>query len=280
MSYILDALNKSEAQRNGVAEILVAEYSEPLPVTKQVLGARPVIFAAIVVLLLLMLLAVLFLPRSVPSTGVVAMTAENTHALPPPVEAAELVAVATEHRDVIAGDIVRQPVIVAPSGGDKIADSAPLNPPVKNDIDDLYQQRTEALKTDDGIKTSVVVAVTSGRIEKKNKAFSDKELQQMIDQASPAVVVDIDARKNKKPLPPLFSELTWVQKERIPPVEYGAHIYSSRSASGFVILNGSKRFAGDKIGAGLSVEAILVDAVQLNFQGLSFRLPAMTSWNP
>jgi hypothetical protein len=152
------------------------------------------------------------------------------------------------------------------------------------DINKLYQQRTEDLQAlQSPVIKSEAKPTGAAKVDRQTSPktlYSDRQLQDLIDQARPKAVADIDVRKDKTPLPPYINALTWQQQKTIPALEYGAHIYSSRSGSGFVILNGSKRFAGDQVTSNLLIEAILVDAVQLNLEGLRFRLPAMESWSP
>lgn len=70
------------------------------------------------------------------------------------------------------------------------------------------------------------------------------------------------------------------QREKIPSIHYGAHIYASDHRSGFVILNGAKKKAGDQLRNGIYIETVEADWVVLSYQGLVFALPAMKSWNP
>jgi hypothetical protein len=61
-------------------------------------------------------------------------------------------------------------------------------------------------------------------------------------------------------------------------VDYGAHIYATDNNSGFVILDGARRRAGDQLDSGLYIEKIEEESVILSFNGMLFSLPAMKSW--
>lgn len=86
--------------------------------------------------------------------------------------------------------------------------------------------------------------------------------------------------ENNKPLIPSVYNLDPLVKKNIPSVNYGAHIYSANSSSGFVILNGVKRIPGDQLNNGIFIESIADDYVVLSFNGVVFSLPAMKSWSP
>ncbi|MGH1440640.1 MAG: general secretion pathway protein GspB [Cellvibrionaceae bacterium] len=78
-------------------------------------------------------------------------------------------------------------------------------------------------------------------------------------------------------IPSIYQLDAYVRKD-IPSVDYGAHIYATDNNSGFVILDGARRRAGDKLDSGLFVEKIEEESVVLSFNGTLFSLPAMKSW--
>lgn len=88
-----------------------------------------------------------------------------------------------------------------------------------------------------------------------------------------------EPEKNVSTIPSVFTLDRQLQKS-IPAIRYGAHIYASDNKSGFVILDGAKRRAGEKMSSGIYVEKIHGDFVVLSFRGIIFSLPAMKNWNP
>jgi hypothetical protein len=303
MSYILDALHKSEQQRNGLPEALAEEYRAPEPITED-RRTRWLITAVILFVVFAAIILYFWLsPRqpsmvvktAAPQTAVVidyTIAATPPSTLTPPSTPTLAPLHSRDVGDMSQSDVTQQSlqpteavlaVIEAENAATTsavvVAESADTG-----DINKLYQQRTEDLQA---LQSPVIKAEAkpagTAKVDRQTSPktlYSDRQLQDLIDQARPKAVADIDVRKDRTPLPPYINALTWQQQKTIPALEYGAHIYSSRSGSGFVILNGSKRFAGDQVTSNLLIEAILVDAVQLNFEGLRFRLPAMESWSP
>jgi hypothetical protein len=295
MSYILDALHKSEQQRNGLPEALAEEYRAPEPITED-RRTRWLITAVILFVVFAAIILYFWLSPRQPSMVVktaapqTAVVIDNTIAATPPSTPTLAPLHSRDVGDISQPDVTHlQPTeaVLAVSEADNAATTSAMvvaESADTGDINKLYQQRTEDLQA---LQSPVIKAEAkptgAAKVERQTSPktlYSDRQLQDLIDQARPKAVADIDVRKDKTPLPPYINALTWQQQKTIPALEYGAHIYSSRSGSGFVILNGSKRFAGDQVTSNLLIEAILVDAVQLNFEGLRFRLPAMESWSP
>ena len=77
---------------------------------------------------------------------------------------------------------------------------------------------------------------------------------------------------------PLLSEMPWSFRNQVPDIDYSAHVYSETGGTGFVILNGSMRYEGHSVGAGLAVREILPEGVVLEYRGRLFKLAAMKSW--
>jgi len=80
------------------------------------------------------------------------------------------------------------------------------------------------------------------------------------------------------PSVPLATDLPPAVQQRIPNIEFGAHVYAGKTGNGFVILNGKKRYAGDELAPGLKVERIAEDGVILDMGGTRFKLESMRSW--
>ncbi|MBX2809325.1 MAG: general secretion pathway protein GspB [Cellvibrionaceae bacterium] len=78
---------------------------------------------------------------------------------------------------------------------------------------------------------------------------------------------------------PKVYDLDSFSKRKIPAIDYGAHIFATDQASGFVILNGAKKHAGERLRNGIYIEKIAEDNVILSYNGVVFSLPAMKSWS-
>lgn len=77
---------------------------------------------------------------------------------------------------------------------------------------------------------------------------------------------------------PYATELPRDFQSSIPNIAYSVHIYASENNAGFVILNGKRCYPGDKVEAGLFLETINSDGVVLSFHNTLFRLDAMKDW--
>jgi len=95
-----------------------------------------------------------------------------------------------------------------------------------------------------------------------------------------AVVADYQAFDGAASFVPNVQQLPKSLQSRVPALDYSAHIYSSDERSGFAIINGKSRYKGDILSRDLFVEAIEEDGLVLNVQGISFKVPAMKSWQP
>ena len=74
----------------------------------------------------------------------------------------------------------------------------------------------------------------------------------------------------------LLENLSQQQKDEIPTIVYGEHVYAEGAAPS-VELNGQRLRPGQRAGA-ITVEDILVDSVILRVNGVSFRLRALNTW--
>jgi len=90
--------------------------------------------------------------------------------------------------------------------------------------------------------------------------------------AAPASAADPDANV------PLATQLPADVQKRIPNIDFGAHVYAGKTNNGFVILNGKKRYPGDTVAPGLTVQRITENGVILDLSGTRFKLNSMSSW--
>jgi hypothetical protein len=98
------------------------------------------------------------------------------------------------------------------------------------------------------------------------------------DKVTPVELVLLE-RKSVSSIPSIY-DLDRSTQKKIPAITYGAHIYASDNKSGFVILNGAKRKAGEKMRSGIYIEKVAESELVLSYQGLVFSLPAMKNWTP
>ena len=78
---------------------------------------------------------------------------------------------------------------------------------------------------------------------------------------------------------PFLSELSQQLKDQVPTIYYSLHDFSSISSQSSVTLNGEMLREGSTMGsAGLKVDEILSASVVLSYKGTQFRLKALNSW--
>ena len=74
---------------------------------------------------------------------------------------------------------------------------------------------------------------------------------------------------------PLLEMLSQQQKDNIPTIVYSQHVWNADQSS--VVLNGERLNAGQRVGS-IRVVEILSDSVVLRWQDIEFRLRALNSW--
>jgi general secretion pathway protein B len=68
-------------------------------------------------------------------------------------------------------------------------------------------------------------------------------------------------------------------KRDLPPITFAGHVYSSSKSQRSVMLNGKKMREGEEVTQGLVLEQITVDGVVLRAQGYRFKLGALQDWS-
>ena len=68
-------------------------------------------------------------------------------------------------------------------------------------------------------------------------------------------------------------------RKKIPNIAFEGHVYSSNPDSRSVMINGHKRREGDAIGGDLLLKEITADGAEFEIQGYRFRLNALQDWS-
>ncbi|ROS05765.1 type II secretion system (T2SS) protein B [Sinobacterium caligoides] len=299
MSYILDALNRSEQERSGHAPTL--EPRAPVP-TGPPVSSRPVALKLLLAVAVLLLIVGLFITyqqlsketteQVVVAEQVVVVAPVTTERMPPAetIKVEQVDQVATTN---VAPEASSQHLVVEPENTPLLAPqpavaaisegvSSPEPTPVVSAVEALYQDgraSSEAAPLEAEVSAlyrqheeALAQPVQSDQAAEPESALSAEQIDRLLREAQPKAKVDL------RKLPPTIEQLSLRQQEAIPAIEYSAHIYSSRADKGFVILNGQKRYRGDSISAGFKLLEIFPNSILLDYQGTEFRLPAMQSW--
>lgn len=75
------------------------------------------------------------------------------------------------------------------------------------------------------------------------------------------------------------SELPEAVRKQIPAIEFGGHVYSSKVKRRSVMINGKRMREGDAVGSGLLLSKITPQGAEFEFQGYRFRLNALQDWS-
>ena len=133
------------------------------------------------------------------------------------------------------------------------------DPAINQQVEALYKENSDQQPQVTDVIPAVIPTPTT-----QPKAQMNKESIEAVEQ--PALTA------------PFINDIAWSIKENIPSIEYTAHIFAESSDTGFVILNGAKKHAGEGFRNGIYVEKIETDSVTLSYHGVLFKLAAMKSW--
>lgn len=285
MSYILDALRKSESDR----------YQEKLP---ELGGAAPIWLRkkkknavwpwiiAIALLINAVVLAYLFWPRQ-PSAvqtvadnltlaapvqpvtpSVQASTTPSADAVPaaPQSPAKQAMPVSTETRSVqqplfeqAQPAFVRQPL--APLPDEDLAGSEPEEEVI---IGPGYQ-----------VRPSSDAPVVAEPVE----ASSDEMTMAPVSEAESAPVEFESAPEETPDDIPQIEDLTAAEQQMIPALKFSSHIYSSNPESRRIVINQRYLREGQSV-QGIRVVEITEEGVVLGVSGMVFRIPVLRDWSP
>lgn len=239
MSYILDALKKSDQQRKqGDVPTLQTVH---LPVRPQ--DKTPRVLYGVIALLLLLLMFVLgyllsqqLLQSHDESTTVVLPTTDNAAE---PVEPGASVQLDKQPANktgavTLENEVSRSPVAQHQSSVSEASLSG-----------EATVQKTSREKT-----AAVSASLSTG-------------------QAAEADLMNI----------PYLHELPDYQQQSIPAMEFAGHVYSSDASSRSVIINGQFMEQGDNLLPGLRIETITVNGVVFAYQDSLFRVDILQDWS-
>jgi len=87
------------------------------------------------------------------------------------------------------------------------------------------------------------------------------------------VLIDEDAKADNEEVLPSINEINLTGAQALPELHLDVHVYATRAGDRFVYINMRKYHEGSSLPEGPVVEHIRRDGVVLNFQGLRFILP-------
>ncbi|MFT6222168.1 MAG: hypothetical protein ACJA0C_001576, partial [Candidatus Endobugula sp.] len=271
MSYILESLKKSDQERHAsqpsidAAESGVALHESYLTAVnkkRSYLSKWSVVLSVVLCILGVFVAYAYWLPMDDASNRLQSLTDVGSpvlQSMEPPLDMVgdiQSLALNDEKEDTLQP--IRKDVLV-----DLAINNEPL---IKKEkvthvspaINALYQQT--ALEE----KTSIDTLYESGNV------LEEESSQNVIKNNSASLRQAAQSSKKESPAIPSVFSLDRQLQHSIPAINYGAHIYASDNKSGFVILDGVKRRAGEKMSNGVYIEKINEDLVVLSFRGVIF----------
>ncbi|MEK7207362.1 MAG: general secretion pathway protein GspB [Pseudomonadota bacterium] len=240
MSYILDALRKSEQSRRPGGPVrssgAVHELRVPIP-------SRGWLLALGVMLLFSLLAGLLIFWRGL---------SQEPATLPPP-------AVVTE----------------TPSSPDPVVPVANAVPAVTEPRANTAEEKTTAPETP-GLKNSAAVLdlseqAPSARVTPKPRKAKTKVQQAKVRAPSTRGIVPAAPPMVSDGIPFLSQMPSEVQRQ-LPPLKVTIHVYSPDESQQILFLNNHEYHKGDQIEAGIRVEEIVPEGAVLSYQGERFKI--------
>lgn len=259
MSYILDALKKSEQESNddNIPPGLHSIHTTPVEVSTKPGYSKLILFTAIILIVLFAAgIGALMgrgLNEKVTTTNQVSQN--NT-------KISENIPAKLEHPILNPSRIVQiEPEAKAVAvDNQKTVERNQLSPETVNAPSDTLTQKKEE---------SIDIPVTETDLTLSHLDTGDTVIRPSR-KLSKALLPD-NYLDETKIYAPLFEDLSSEEREQIPAIEYSGHIYSSSVQSRFSVINGRTRYIGDEFD-GVKVISILEGSVILDYNGILFTL--------
>ncbi|MEP6391467.1 MAG: general secretion pathway protein GspB [Halioglobus sp.] len=301
MSLILDALSRSQRERDGDAEVPGIEtqhYHAPMPGQRNVRVALPWVGLGIAVLVILFLLlrqdeapqtveqiSSSVIKKNEPVALAEAASAESG-AQNAAVTADEPLVVATKPATGLPAtpassqvtDSQSQPLpkpatnVAASSGGDAVAALYETQPSVSQVAAETADNSSTTPATQQST-TPLTNAQISGAVT-AGETTEPVEIEALLVRAQREVAQN----RLSEHAAPFLEQLSQQKKDQVPTLMYSRHDYSSQPSQSRVLINGKTAKVGDTVASGVKLEEILPDSSVFSFRGEPFRLVALNSW--
>jgi general secretion pathway protein B len=268
MSLILDALNRSEAERQGAGEV-------PGLATEHFVGGdvdgrgRFSMFSTLPWMVLALVLAAAVIAWVLLADRESSEAPQSVVKIDSAADSGNSV-VSIQREDpavkVIPATTVASPEPLPAIASPTTSQSAAADDEVSGDVAALYEQPSVA---------EVAPGVTATADSPASQAGAERvDMERILAQAQSEVE---DASLQAHPAP-FLADLSQQRKDQIPSIMYSVHNYSGRPGESTVVLNGRSTREGVGLSGGIKVVEILPDSTVLEFQGEQFRLRALNSW--
>lgn len=247
MSYILDALKKSEQerQRGNVPDIKSIHQQATVKPEPQQRSRWWIYLFILVVLVNGAIFAVVYLGGDAPTAGIEETELAMQEFAPP-------------------SDNVRE-TIPQPAPAE-IANTMPESSPQDD------QQSTQAQPQPKVIFSKV--PLDAGADSGDALAAQPEESRSVVEE----VVIEKPVEEKVEEAV-LIAELPENIRQKIPNMEFAGHVYSNAVERRSVMINGKKMREGDVVGSGLVLQKITPEGAEFEYQGYRFKLGALQDWS-
>ena len=261
MSLILDALNRSQNERDNESDIPGIETQhrvDPLPATNG--WRRGIPWLGLFVALCVIAWLLFGGNQDVSSPQVITGPAIQAQPVEPTLEPTSVSEPVPAIVDATEVAMDKQVVKIQPQGK-------------ATAVADLYQKKLQQPPVLKKVEEKPSPKVKS--VEKTVVQEQPIDIEKMIALAR----AETENVKLAEHSAPFLSELSQQVKDQIPTIFYTQHDYSDNSAQSSVTLNSELLRAGASMaGSRLKVDEILIGSVVLSHRGTQFRLKALNSW--
>ncbi len=289
MSLILDALNRSQKERDNCREvpgISTQHWVEPLPPAGRWQRGLPwlglVIALAVIAWLLLG-----SKDNKVESVGHVppAQVAESLAEDGQKKSVSKTGSAPPEHKTPQVENIVLPKPVLSSSTqspkaalGSATARSRPTSGTNDSAIADLYKSTApeKAASRESVVPAQSKPAAPPKSLPRSTSSVSEEPIN--IEKMIAMVRGEAENLNLPEHSAPFLSELSQQSKDRVPTIYYTQHDYSAIAGQSTVILNGETVRVGGKVAGTLKLVEILPRSIVLSDRGKEFRLKALNSW--
>ncbi|MEP4484393.1 MAG: general secretion pathway protein GspB [Halioglobus sp.] len=301
MSLILDALSRSQRERDGDAQVPGIEtqhYHAPMPEQRNWRVALPWVGLGLAIVVIAFLLV-----REEGASQTVEPVSSSVAKKPQSVVLAERASAERSAENVAA--TADEPVIVAtqPATGlpatpasSQVTDSQPrpLPKPATTVAASPKGDAVAALyETSPSVSQGAVETAdnspTTPATQQKTTPLTNAQISGAVTAGEATEPVEIEAllaraqqevaqSRLSEHAAPFLEQLSQQKKDQVPTLMYSRHDYSSQPSQSRVLINGKTAKVGDTVASGVKLEEILPDSSVFSYRGEPFRLVALNSW--
>jgi general secretion pathway protein B len=266
MSFILDALKKSEVERQrqsqpGLMDAPTAQRHGGLPLWAILLGALLAINIVV--------LAVMLLRNGTPAAASTAKKHTESAAV-----AQDKAPAVADHFSPLGQAPVYAPEIpvTATDGASTGSSASTVTGASTGSSASTVTGASTGISASTGTSAASQVAPLAAPLSAPHSS-AQRSAPRAAPHRSDPVLIDEDAKADNQEVLPSINEINLTGAQALPELHLDVHVYATKASDRFVYINMRKYHEGNSLPEGPVVEHIRRDGVVLNYQGLRFILP-------